>query len=92
MPDLNGKIAVVTGGNSGIGFATAERLKKDGATVIISGRNPERVKEAAEKLGITGLVADVSKVADLENLAAQVKEQHGKVAVSYTHLTLPTKA
>ncbi|PHI18293.1 short-chain dehydrogenase [Lewinellaceae bacterium SD302] len=83
MPDLSGKIAVVTGGNSGIGYAAAERLKKDGATVIISGRNKERVGEAADKLGVTGLVADVAKIADLENLAEQVKAKHGKVDVLF---------
>lgn len=85
MADLTGKIAVVTGGNSGIGYAAAERLKADGATVIISGRSQDRVSEAAAKLGVTGLVADVSSVAALGKLADDVKAQFGNVDVLFVN-------
>ncbi len=50
MSNLNGKVAVVTGGNSGIGYASAQKLKANGAKVIITGRSSERVKNAAEQL------------------------------------------
>lgn len=83
MPSLNGKIAVVTGGNSGIGYSTAERFKKDGATVIITGRHADRVKEAADRLGVTGLVADVNSVANIQRLAGEVKEQFGGVDILF---------
>ncbi|GAA4443402.1 SDR family oxidoreductase [Ravibacter arvi] len=79
MQDLNNKVAVITGGNSGIGYATAKRLKEGGADVIMTGRRKEAVEKAAAELGVTGLVADQSKLADIENLVRQVKEQFGKV-------------
>ncbi|NJC27962.1 SDR family oxidoreductase [Neolewinella antarctica] len=83
MANLSGKTAVITGGNSGIGYAAAERLKADGAKVIITGRSQERVGEAAKKLGVTGLVADVASVAALGRLADQVKNQVGKVDILF---------
>lgn len=85
MADLTGKTAVITGGNSGIGYATAERLKADGADVIITGRSKERVAAAAATLGVTGLVADVSSVAALDQLAETVKEQVGKVDILFVN-------
>ena len=83
MPNLSGKIAVVTGGNSGIGYATAERFKQDGATVIITGRSQDRVQQAAGKLGVTGLVADVNSVAAITQLADRIKQQHGGVDILF---------
>lgn len=65
---LAGKKVVVVGGSSGIGFATAEQAKKDGAEVIIASRNTERVKAAADKLGATGIQADVSSDDSVANL------------------------
>lgn len=58
MKNLKGKIALVTGGNSGIGFATAKELKAQGAEVIITGRRQEAIDAAASESGITGLLAD----------------------------------
>ena len=83
MPNLSGKIAVVTGGNSGIGYATAERFKADGATVIITGRSQDRVQEAASKLGVTGLVANVNSVAAISQLANQIKQQYSGVDILF---------
>jgi NAD(P)-dependent dehydrogenase (short-subunit alcohol dehydrogenase family) len=85
MANLTGKTAVVTGGNSGIGYATAERLKADGATVIITGRSKERVATAAGELGVTGLVADVGSVAAISSLADEVKAKFGKVDVLFVN-------
>ena len=57
---LAGKKIVVVGGSSGIGLATAEMAKKEGAEVVIASRNAERVKAAADKIGAKGIVADVT--------------------------------
>jgi NAD(P)-dependent dehydrogenase (short-subunit alcohol dehydrogenase family) len=65
---LAGKKVVVVGGSSGIGLATAEQAKKDGADVVIASRNAERVKAAAGKLGATGVQCDVSDDESVANL------------------------
>lgn len=65
---LAGKKVVVVGGSSGIGFATAEQAKKEGADVVIASRNAERVKAAADKIGATGIPADVSSDDSVANL------------------------
>ncbi|MGI8430735.1 MAG: SDR family oxidoreductase, partial [Chthoniobacterales bacterium] len=80
---LQNKIAVITGGNSGIGLATAQEFKAQGARVIITGRNPEAVKKAAQEIcGDTlGVIADVSRVADLERAFAEIREQAGHIDV-----------
>ena len=73
MSHLNGKIAVVTGGNSGIGYYTAKKLKEDGATVIITGRSAEKVETAANELGVKGLVADVLDLSAIDSTVTKVK-------------------
>jgi NAD(P)-dependent dehydrogenase (short-subunit alcohol dehydrogenase family) len=83
MSHLNGKIAVVTGGNSGIGFATAREFKAQGAEVIITGRNAEKVSRAAEELGVTGIVADQSDLGAIDQLVAQVKANSGHIDVLF---------
>jgi NAD(P)-dependent dehydrogenase (short-subunit alcohol dehydrogenase family) len=85
MASLSGKTAVITGGNSGIGYATAERFIQDGATVIITGRDAGRVQEAADKLGATGLIADVGSVSAIEDLAAQLKSKVGTIDVLFVN-------
>lgn len=85
MSNLNGKIAIVTGGNSGIGFASAKELKGKGATVIITGRNEEKVKLAAEELGVHGIVADVKSILAIENLVFEVKKDFGNVDVLFVN-------
>ncbi len=85
MSKLNGKIAVVTGGNSGIGYASAKELKENGATVIITGRSAEKVKIASEKLGVKGIVADVKSISAIEDLVEQVKTDFGKVDVLFVN-------
>lgn len=83
MVSLSGKVAVVTGGNSGIGYETASRFKDLGATVLITGRNPEAVAEAAHTLGITGLVADQASLGDIDALVEQVRERAGGVDILF---------
>lgn len=81
MKNLKDKVVVITGGNSGIGYAAAKKLKEDNATVIITGRRKEAVEKAAAELNVTGLIADQSNITDIEKLVGQVKEQFGKVDI-----------
>jgi len=92
MTDLTNKVAVVTGGNSGIGFATAKEFKARGATVIITGRNAERLDKAATELGVKAVLADQSKLEDLDNLVQQVSSTVGKVDILFVNagVFLPT--
>ncbi|MCB0518235.1 MAG: SDR family oxidoreductase [Lewinellaceae bacterium] len=85
MSKLNGKVAVVTGGNSGIGYAAAQDFIANGATVIITGRNPEKVAKAAAELGAIGIVADQANLAHLDSLVAEVKSKFGKVDVLFVN-------
>lgn len=82
---LTGKTAVITGGNSGIGYATAQEFIKQGATVIITGRKADAVAKAASELGATGIVADQAKLADTDNLVQQVQERFGKVDILFVN-------
>lgn len=82
---LQGKVAVITGGNSGIGYASAKELKTKGAQVVIAGRSAKKVEKAAAELGVTGLVADVSDVAAIGKLADQVADQFGKVDILFVN-------
>ena len=81
------KIAVITGGNSGIGLATAHELTQQGARVIIIGRKPDAVAAAAKEVGsdTLGLVADVSRVADIERVFQTIREQVGRVDVLFVN-------
>lgn len=83
MENLKNKIAVITGGNSGIGYATAKELKAQGATVIITGRRAEAVEKAAAELDLTGFVADQSIVEQTEQLAGKVSERFGKIDILF---------
>jgi len=85
MSKLNGKIAVVTGGNSGIGYASAKELKSQGATVVITGRNSEKVTKAAQELGVKGIVADVENLSAIDNLVSEVTSEFGKVDVLFVN-------
>jgi NAD(P)-dependent dehydrogenase (short-subunit alcohol dehydrogenase family) len=85
MSTLKGKIAVVTGGNSGIGFASAQELKNQGATVIITGRSSEKVEEASQKLGVKGIVADVKSISAIESLVEEVKRDFNKVDILFVN-------
>ena len=92
MNTLQGKTAVVTGGNSGIGYASAAKLKAQGANVIITGRSEERVAKAAAELGVRGIVADVTSLDAIDNLVTEVKESHGNVDVLFVNAGIFTPA
>ena len=81
MNKLNNKVAVITGGNSGIGYASAKELKENGATVIITGRNSEKVNHAAIELGVKGIVADVTNLNQMDELVNNVTNEFGKVDI-----------
>ena len=87
MSKLNNKVAVVTGGSSGIGLATARRFIADGAQVVITGRNTEALDAAVAELGnrATGIRGDVANLEDLDRLFAQVREQFGRVDVLFAN-------
>jgi NAD(P)-dependent dehydrogenase (short-subunit alcohol dehydrogenase family) len=85
MGNLTGKVAVVTGGNSGIGYATAQRFVNDGAQVIIIGRSAEKVEQASKELGVQGFVADVSDLSALNRLVEQVQVTVNKVDVLFVN-------
>ena len=85
MSKLEGKVAVVTGGNSGIGYAAAKELKEQGAQVVITGRNVDRVKAASQALGVEGIVADVSDLGAIDALVDKVKEQYANVDILFVN-------
>jgi len=84
---IKNKIAVITGGNSGIGFAAAKELKDNGARVVIVGRNTDAVNKAVTALGgdTLGVTADVSRVADIEKAMTTIKEQVGRIDILYVN-------
>lgn len=83
MIDLAGKTALVTGGNSGIGYATARKFKGLGAHVIITGRNREALDRAATELDVHAILADQANLDDLDQMAVQVKERFGSLDVLF---------
>ncbi|KAF2507002.1 SDR family oxidoreductase [Flavobacterium zhairuonense] len=83
MDNLKDKVAVITGGNSGIGYAAAKQLKEQGAQVIITGRRKEAIEKAAQELGVTAVTANQASVSDIENLVAKVKEDFGAVDILF---------
>lgn len=90
MSRLNGKIAVVTGGNSGIGLATAIRFAAEGAQVVIVGRRQEELDKALQLIGpdAVAIRGDISNLEDLERIFAQVKATKGRVDVLFANAGL----
>ena len=87
MKRFEGKVAVVTGGNSGIGLATAKRFSDEGAKVAISGRSQKTLDEAAKYVGngILSVKADVAKLADLDRFYSAVSDKFGKIDVLFVN-------
>jgi len=87
MARLTGKVAVVTGGNSGIGLATAQRFHEEGARVVISGRDQKTLDQAVKTIGgdIIAIRADVSKLVDLDRLYKTVADKFGKIDVLFAN-------
>jgi NAD(P)-dependent dehydrogenase (short-subunit alcohol dehydrogenase family) len=87
MARLTGKVAVVTGGNSGIGLATAKRFREEGAKVVISGRDQRTLVEAVKTIGgeVVAVRADVAKLSDLDKLYKTVSEKFGRIDVLFAN-------
>jgi NAD(P)-dependent dehydrogenase (short-subunit alcohol dehydrogenase family) len=87
MKRLEGKVAVVTGGNSGIGLATAKRFQEEGAKVAISGRSKKTLDEAVKSIGngVVAVQSDVSKLAEVDRLFSEVSRKLGKIDVLFVN-------
>ena len=87
---LDGKIAVITGGNSGIGLATAKQFVAEGAYVFITGRRQSELDAVVRQIGknVTGVQSDVSNLADLDRLYSTVKQQKGRINVLFANAGL----
>jgi NAD(P)-dependent dehydrogenase (short-subunit alcohol dehydrogenase family) len=84
---LEGKIALITGGNSGIGLATAKQFVNEGAYVFITGRRDAELAAAVKEIGrnVTGIQGDVSKLDNLDSLFAQIKREQGKLDIVFAN-------
>jgi len=87
MAKLEGKTALITGGNSGIGLATAKRFVNEGAYVFITGRREPELAAAVKEIGrnVTGVQGDVSNLGDLDRLFAQIKREKGKLDIVFAN-------
>lgn len=87
MGKLTGKVAIITGGNSGIGLMTAQEFLREGARVLITGRNEAAVTEAVNALGegATGLVSDANQMSDVLSLGEKVAALTGKIDVLFVN-------
>jgi NAD(P)-dependent dehydrogenase (short-subunit alcohol dehydrogenase family) len=87
MSKLDGKVALVTGGNSGIGLATAQEFVNEGAYVFITGRREAELAAAINQIGrnVSGIRGDVSNSADLDRLFSQIKNEKGRLDVVFAN-------
>src|SRR6266567_2636789 len=87
MDKLEGKIALITGGNSGIGLATAKRFVNEGAYVFITGRRKPELDAAVKEIGrnVTGVQGDVSNLGDLDRLFGQIRQEKGKLDIVFAN-------
>jgi len=87
MNKLQGKIALITGGSTGIGLATAKRFVAEGAYVFITGRREAELAASVKEIAatVTGVQGDVSNLADLDRLFAQIKREKGKLDIVFAN-------
>jgi NAD(P)-dependent dehydrogenase (short-subunit alcohol dehydrogenase family) len=79
MGKLAGKVALIVGGTSGIGYASARLFKAEGATVIVTGASQGNADRAALELGVEAIASDMTSMADIDALIAGIKERHGRI-------------
>ena len=94
MGKLEAKIALITGGNSGIGLATAKQFVNEGAYVFITGRRDRELAAAVKEIGrnVIAVQGDVSNLGDLDRLFAQIKRERGKLDVVFANAGVATYA
>ena len=94
MGKLEGKIALVTGGNSGIGLATAKRFVSEGAHVFITGRRNAELAATVKQIGanVTGVQGDVSSLGDLDRLFARIRSDQGRLDILFANAGVATYA
>ena len=87
MSKLEGRTALITGGNSGIGLATAKRFVEEGAHVFITGRRDSELSAAVQEIGrnVTGVQGDVSKLDDLDRLFGRIQREKGKLDIVFAN-------
>jgi NAD(P)-dependent dehydrogenase (short-subunit alcohol dehydrogenase family) len=87
MKRLEGKVALVTGGNSGIGLASAKRLQEEGAKVAIAGRSQKTLDEAVKTIGngVVAIQADVSRLEDIDKIYSAVQKKLGKIDILFVN-------
>ena len=86
MPKLDGKIALITGGTTGIGAATAKLFQSEGATVIVTGQNPKTIDVTRSELpGIDVILSDQRDIAASKSLIGQIKEKYGRIDVLFVN-------
>ncbi|MGV9326434.1 SDR family NAD(P)-dependent oxidoreductase [Streptosporangium sandarakinum] len=92
MNRLKDKVALITGGTTGMGLATARRLIDEGARVIITGRSEDRVRVAADELGANavGVAADVADLGQIDALMGTIKERHGRLDIVFANAGIGT--
>src|SRR2546426_65722 len=92
MGKLEGKVALITGGNGGIGLATAKQFVNEGAYVFITGRRDPELAAAVKEIGrnVTGVQGDVSNLGDLDRLFAQIKREKGKLDIVFANAGVAT--
>jgi NAD(P)-dependent dehydrogenase (short-subunit alcohol dehydrogenase family) len=84
---FDGKIALITGGTSGLGLATARRFASEGAHVYITGRRQDALEAAIDELGgnVTGVQGDVSRLTDLDRLFSTIKDRAGRLDILFAN-------
>ncbi len=87
MSKLTGKIAVITGGTTGIGLATAQHYQQEGATVVVTGRNPVTLESARAALGpnVTVVASDTTSLDDLHSLSEFLQEKFGRIDILFAN-------
>src|SRR5664279_1532308 len=87
MRSLEGKVALVTGGNSGIGLATAREFHANGAKVVITGRDPATLESVAQELGqnVLAVPTDITKLSEIDQLMARTYETFGKLDILFVN-------
>jgi len=90
MGKLEGKVAVITGGTSGIGLATAKRFVAEGAHVFVTGRRQNELDAAVKQIGknVSSVQGDVSNLSDLDRLNAKAKQQQGRIDILFANAGL----